>query len=601
MQILKKHPIIILLVIAFLIGVMSLPARGQGWDEFLLHRYATRSLSAYQTWLTDGRTNLTLMNLGAYGPAYSMLNTLIFRLLDPIFPGHPDDVYHLINLLTYLAGIWAFYDLARRWMPRLSAVGATLLLLTQPVFWGHAFMNPKDIPLFSFFLLSVAFGLRMNDSFEPLSITASTGRTGRILSLLTIVWLVSIFGLFLSTNLIHTVITNSVLSAASGQINLISLVASHIRSAPPESYIQKFFLLFLRARAAYAFLSTALLIYLYYRYSRATLRAVLPILVPALLLGFTASVRILGPFAGVLVAAHALYTRGKRAIPVLILYAVIAMITMYLTWPYLWEDPVGHFLESALRMSAYPWNGEVLFNGLRYKPAELPYSYLPVLLGIQLTEPVWFLFLAGSIVTIIGARKGQNDRKILLGLVLVWFILPLIGLVILHPPLYDNFRQVLFIIPPVFLMAGVAFSMIKRASWQVVLIVLVLLPGVIDGGRLYPYEYVYYNRFVGGVHGALRRFELDYWGTTYREAAEYVNSIASPNSYVWVEGPAHLFEPYARKDLKVLDAFDPHLAGKEYYLVTLSRYDFDLIIAPEAKTIFTISRDGAPLAVVKKP
>jgi hypothetical protein len=601
MQLLKKHPIIILLVIAFLIGVMTLPARGEGWDEFLLHRYATRSLSAYQTWLTEGKTNLTLANLGAYGPAYSMFNTLSFRLLDPILPGHPNDIYHLVNLLTYLAGIWAFYDLARRWMPRLSAVGATVLLLTQPVFWGHAFMNPKDIPLFSFFLLSVAFGLRMNDSFEPLSITAPTDRTRRILSIFTIVWLVSIFGLFLSTNLIHTVIANSVLSAASGQNNLISLVASHIRTAPSESYIQKFFLLFLQVQAAYAFVSTLLLIYLYYRYSRATLRAVLPILVPAILLGFTASVRILGPFAGVLVAVHALYTKGKKAIPVLILYALLAIITMYLTWPYLWENPVGHFVESIVRMSAYPWDGEVLFNGMRYKPTELPYSYLPVLLGIQLTEPVWLLFLAGLIVTIMGARKGQDDKKILLGLVLLWLILPLIGLIILHPPLYDNFRQVLFIIPPVFLMAGIAFSMIKHARWQAMLIVLVLLPGMINGVRLYPYEYIYYNRFVGGVHGALRRFELDYWGTTYREAAEYVNSIASPNSYVWVEGPAHLFEPYSRKDLKVLDAFDPDLAGKEYYLVTLSRYDFDLLIAPEAKTIFTISRDGAPLAVVKKP
>jgi hypothetical protein len=160
---------------------------------------------------------------------------------------------------------------------------------------------------------------------------------------------------------------------------------------------------------------------------------------------------------------------------------------------------------------------------------------------------------------------------------------------------------VLFILPPVFLMAGVAFSKVTQPKWQIALIALVILPGIVDGLRLHPYEYIYYNRFVGGVNGAHRRFELDYWATSYREAAEYVNSIAQPNSYVWVEGPAHIFETYARQDLKVLDAYDPYLLNQEYYLVALTRYDLHLLIEPDAEVIYTISRDGAPLAVVKKP
>jgi hypothetical protein len=160
---------------------------------------------------------------------------------------------------------------------------------------------------------------------------------------------------------------------------------------------------------------------------------------------------------------------------------------------------------------------------------------------------------------------------------------------------------VLFILPPVFLMAGVAFSAIKQPKWQVALIALAILPGIMDGIRLHPYEYIYYNRFIGGVNGAQRRFELDYWATSYREAAEYVNSVAQPNSYVWVEGPAHIFEIYAREDLKVLDAYNPELTDQEYYFVALSRYDLHLVLAPDAEVIHTISRDGAPLTVIKKP
>jgi hypothetical protein len=89
--------------------------------------------------------------------------------------------------------------------------------------------------------------------------------------------------------------------------------------------------------------------------------------------------------------------------------------------------------------------------------------------------------------------------------------------------------------------------------------------------------------------------------TSYREAAEYINDIAEANSYIWVEGPTHIFNVYARDDLKVLDAYNPDLLGNEYYIVVPSRHDLDLVIAPDAEIIYTVSRDGAPLAVIKKP
>jgi hypothetical protein len=226
---------------------------------------------------------------------------------------------------------------------------------------------------------------------------------------------------------------------------------------------------------------------------------------------------------------------------------------------------------------------------------------LPVLLGIQLTEPVWLLFLAGSAITLLGAGSGQAGEKTLLGLTTLWFIIPVLGFVLLRPSLYDNFRQLLFLLPPVFLMAGILFSKVRQPVWQIALIALAVLPGLVNGIRLHPYEYIYYNSFVGGVNGAQRRFELDYWATSYREAAEYVNSVAPANSHVWVEGPAHVFEPFARVDLKVLHAFDPAIANREYYVVALSRYDLDQIISPDAETVYVVSRGGAPLTVVKKP
>ena len=240
----KNQPILIVLALTFLLGLPGFTNRGESWDEFLLHRYATRSLNAYQTWALEGDVKITLDDLGGYGPAFIMLDELAFRSLQKVLPIHYTDIYHLINFIVFLFGVWAFYDIGIRWLTRTGALGATLLLLTQPVIWGHAFMNSKDIPFFAFFLLSLALGFRMIDSLKPITLSVQTDGMKHRLTLLTALWLVSAFGLFASTGPIHSLITGLVQSAASGQTNIISLVASDILSVPPEVYIQKFFFFF---------------------------------------------------------------------------------------------------------------------------------------------------------------------------------------------------------------------------------------------------------------------------------------------------------------------------------------------------------------------
>jgi hypothetical protein len=186
-------------------------------------------------------------------------------------------------------------------------------------------------------------------------------------------------------------------------------------------------------------------------------------------------------------------------------------------------------------------------------------------------------------------------------LALVWCILPLLGFALTRAPLYDNFRQVLFILPPLFMLAGLAFEKIRRLPLQIAIIALAVMPGVIEGLRLHPYEYIYYNRLVGGVQGAFRRFELDYWGTSYREAAAYLDATAPANATVWVEGPTHLLQEYARPDLKIYSTYEPERAGHYDYVVALTRFDLDLASYPEAPVEHVIERQGALLTVIKKP
>ena len=593
----KNYSILIILAFSLLVGFLTFDQYGESWDDKSLQKYAVKSVNAYATWPQQGVVNLIREDLGYYGPFYIMLVERVTQYLRTFLSFPLPDLRHLIYFLTYLAGVWAFYALAKRWLSEIPALGATLLFITQPVLWGHAFINPKDTPFLSLFLLSLYFGIQAFDKLEQTQLAEPDPRSKRISALLSALWLVSVFSLFIFTQTFHTYIESLVLSSQTGGTNLLSLIAKNITAVPADVYVQRYFILFLQLRTYYFLLSTLILFIVWYKYNYQLPITLFVILPAAIFLGFTTSTRILGPFAGVIVAYYALRTKGKQSIPTIAMYAIVALITTYLTWPYLWMNPIPRFFESLREMSLYPWLGLALFNGITYQSTDLPYSYLPALLAIQLTEPVWALSIVGWLVSIVGGAKKRE----LVELSLLWFVIPLALFIAMHIALYDNFRQILFIVPPIFLMAGVAFEKIKNTKWQIALIVLSLIPGVMGIVSLHPYEYIYYNSFIGGVDGAHERYELDYWGVSYREAAEYVNSVAPPNAAIWVEGPSHLFALFAREDLKIYSPSEVERAESYSYVVALTRYNFDETTYPDAEVVYQIVRGNAALAVIKKP
>lgn len=595
-----KYAMPALLIVALFIGLITVRQYGESWDELQFFKYADRALQAYSTWPRSGTVPLTGNTYDNYGPAYVMLVALGARLLSPIIPWMTSDLRHLLYFITWLVGIWAFHALARRWLTEAAAFGAVLLFASQPLFWGHSFISPKDIPFLTFFLLSLEFGFRMVDTLPSVTLDSTDGRRWRRLIVLTIGWLVLLFAAFLATPLVQAWIDALVRGAAAGQANIVSAIARDIHKVKPEVYAQRYFVLFLWARSIF-FLVTAAALAWSWRKAQFALRLLLSVAPAAIFLGVATSIRVLGPFAALMVAGYAVWKQRNHAVVPLAIYAAVAAVAMYLTWPYLWPNPLGHLVESVRVMSEYPWRGQVLFAGTLYASTDIPRSYLPVLMGIQFTEPVWFLFAIGLGIAVYESIRRNATSRVLLLLSLVWFILPLAGFVVTRSPLYDNFRQVFFILPPVFLLGGLALQKIRQPVLQAALIGLLVLPGILDGVHLHPYEYIYYNRFIGGVHGAFRKYELDYWGTSYREAAAYLNQVAPANDTVWVEGPAHLLQLYARPDLKIYSTYEAARADRYDYVVALTRYNLDLTSYPDAAVVDRIERGGASLTVIKTP
>ncbi len=320
--------------------------------------------------------------------------------------------------------------------------------------------------------------------------------------------------------------------------------------------------------------------------------------------GLTISIRVLGPAAAGLVCFYAFMLNRPERWKILIGLGSISMVVTYLTWPFLWGNPLYIFFKALKTMLAFPWIGTVRFEGLNYQASELPWYYLPKLIGIQFTLPLILLVIAGTVLLIrriMSKSQGWSTGIILL----IWFWVPLIVVMILQPNSYDNFRQYLFITPPLFAMAGVALDklmqIIHRPVLRYLVAGIVLVPGIIAGIWLHPYEYVYYNALVGWTGNIQRNYETDYWATAMCEAGTFVSEQSLQTNVVIFSDSvqAQFFTRCSNKTFEVqLDPYgELNLPGD--IVVVWSRFDDDLSHYPDLPPIYEIKRGKTVFAVVK--
>lgn len=357
------------------------------------------------------------------------------------------------------------------------------------------------------------------------------------------------------------------------------------------------------------------------------------ILIPAIVLGITTSIRVLGPLAGLLVLVYAIWRFGKRVvgyIPQLTLYGSFAILAMFITWPFLWENPLTNFIGVFRLMSDNPTNLSVLFGGEVFRAGELPRTYMPFMLGATLTEPVWPLFFFGVFVGYFQLFKQTRDdshqaedpanswrslqtsidrvetgnKIVTLTLVLLWFGILFAYVLLRKPAMYDGLRHFLFILPPIFIFTGFTFEFLMDhiPLWICAgFVFLLLLPGVISIVQLHPYEYTYYNSFVGGTSGAFRKYETDYWLTCYKEAVERLEQTSDTPIHLYVHREAYIADYYAGKEILVRElrgALDQVQPG-DFVLVN-SRTNEDRRVFKDTSPLLQIGRGEALFCEIKQ-
>lgn len=238
--------------------------------------------------------------------------------------------------------------------------------------------------------------------------------------------------------------------------------------------------------------------------------------------------------------------KDKTNLKLWLILTVISCLTLYVSWPYLWNNPFFNFYEAFRNMSKFRWGGHVLFNGDITKSRLIGWKYIPTWFSI--TTPILYLMsgLFGTVILVYYFIKSPYNylRNILNRNFLVFLICffgPVFVVIVLRSVLYDGWRQLYFIYPSFILLCVYGLHHGFKNGYKKTVLIITFLALFFASKFMvenHPLQHVYFNSLVDtNTPEHLRlQFELDYWGTSYKQSYDYIlNNDASKRITVKVE------------------------------------------------------------------
>ncbi len=258
-----------------------------------------------------------------------------------------------------------------------------------------------------------------------------------------------------------------------------------------------------------------------------------------------------------------------------------------LVYPAVFAEPLSFLTNTITNSADFDWTGSTLTAGslLSQQP---PWWYLPIWLFASMPLLLLLLAITGAVVLFRpigrpvrrfhGLGRDLIQRPEFPGIIVLFQALPLaVGSVVLSSVMYTGLRQFLFMVPALAILAGIGGFHLWRyarararvgskgpARMVLAALCLALIIPTVEGGLLFPYNYVYVNPIagVGGVNG---NWETDFFWASSREAADRVpddvRPVCTPKPDPRLAYPiAVIFQDCARFGLpyfRALDASQP--------------------------------------------
>ena len=257
------------------------------------------------------------------------------------------------------------------------------------------------------------------------------------------------------------------------------------------------------------------------------------ILALGVVFGIAQSMRIVG---ATLFVVHALFSifqvvTGKESWAKTLLHSTLILMISLFIWvlsvPFLGTNFFANLIYIVTESTEFQtWNHKILYMGDFLSKERRPWHYLPVLLSLQL--PLSVLLSLGSGLFLIIRKKLRYNVSHPVSIISVTILINFIIYIVLHPVVYNGIRHFLYLAVCLVLLASFflvdLYNKAKTKQKFVLLssVSIYLLFTLVRMIFLHPYEYIYYNELIGGLRGANKNFELDYWGAAYKESAQRV-------------------------------------------------------------------------------
>jgi hypothetical protein len=348
------------------------------------------------------------------------------------------------------------------------------------------------------------------------------------------------------------------------------------------------------------------------------------------LCGCALGIRVLGVFlisyAAVAIAIHAPVGRGvplrqtlsfvaRSALPLTASF-IIAYLIMIAAWPWAALAPLNP-LRGLTDFVDFNYPIQTILAGHVYHMGEVPRWYVPTYMAIKLT--LWLLFGAGLglVFAVLPRRAVQRTNQTTdntwrkeTALMAFAAFAPLISEVIIDGPAFTGMRHFLFTVPPIAVLAGLGLNgMLSRlenfnrlaATAAAAVVVLGLGWNANTLYQLHPDEYLFFNPLVGGLAGASRNYDTDYWVNTMPEAVSDLEHYLDRT-----EGKARPGRHYLVAVCCERVQFEKEADSRLEWTRDVDRADF--FIAPtnmncdrarKGRVIATVERLGVVIGVVK--
>lgn len=569
-----RGAMVALLVALFVFVLLTFRDFGITWDEELQSQYGLAVVDYYLSLFQDHRFE-QIFNLYLYGGLFDGFASIFDRFT-------PTTVYetrHLLNALTGLLGIWGTWKLARLLGGSVAGLLAAVFLTLTPMYLGPMFNNPKDIPfaagiVWTLYYMAKGYGIEgLGTDFDVQKGVIARCRT--------------FFSTFFRS-----------------------------KAALPHSFHEG-----AGIRAGFS----------------ARWRWMVKL---GVMLGLTLGVRVggamviafwLAPWGLEALARLMQIKRNKEIRESLIRFfkhyvidvglrivlpiCAVAYVVMLLCWPWAQSHPIANPLRALSEFSNFPQDVEVLIAGKIRRSTQLPWHYAPFYFMVQLPEYLLVLLGASFAVLPFSAWRMEGARRKGLLLVALMAFMPILYAMARRPALYDGVRHFTFTVPLFCVFA--ALTVVQVAAWirqridseavRRKALMAALLVGVCVAAwqvrilaALHPYEYIYANAFAGGVKGIYGRYELDYWGSSFKEAAQKIQQLVASEGGVpagqmyriAICGPWSAAMIYMPPDFDAVEADKP----AEFFLSTTRWMCQNMRPGREA---IRIERMGAPLSIVK--